>query len=180
MGIEELENEIIQNAENDASAIIKQAEQEAVKLQKEYNEEAENKRKKHDEALKMEAEQISKIALSRAQTEANKHLFDRKKEILNEVFEKASVKLRNMNEKEKKKLYHDAFKKVSRDIDINIIYCNTKDASLFSQKTKTDNNISFGFIVENKEGTKQQDFTLSTILEEVRPKLMHKLADKLF
>lgn len=183
MSLENVKDEIIRNAKDEAKKVLNNAKKDAKSIVKEAEAQAtkvENAAKqdqKADETLKKNKGTVS------IQLETKKLLFEKKKEIMQETYEKALKKLEGIDARKKKTIVTTLFNKASEQMKIATIYCNKKDAVLLKKKnikTVANDAIQAGFIAENKNGTVRLDYTFATLFEGVRENTLQKVANMLF
>jgi len=180
MGLEEVETEILAVANQKGEEILSEGKKEAHALLHDAEERVNAYKKKlkiHEDQLFSEMETL---VIASAQTEAKKLLLDSKKEVLDEAFQAAFEKILGAGEANRKEYLRKHLEKAKKEITIATIYCNAKDAKYFKEYPCKETPMQGGFIAENKEGTVQVDYRFETLLDTIKEKELHKLAELLF
>lgn len=177
MGLEEVKDEILQEAEQEASEIVEKAEEEAEKIKEEAREEAEQIREKHRKELEDEKESIRKQELSNARMKAKEEKLRAREESLSEAFESFEEKLRNLDGDEREGFVDSCLEKVEFNVGKVIGGSEFKDAVDVDFEEDQDIN---GIIAVSEDETRRQSFTFDKIIQQYRDQYRKQVAEKLF
>lgn len=180
MGLEEVKEEILNNARDDSNKQIEEAKKEAQEIT--------NKAKKRisDYKIKLKddkeelIENLKKMKIAQARSEAKKLVLDKKKELIDIVFEKAKQKLASLNDDKRKKYIQTLIGKAKNEIEVATVYCNKKDKNFLQALKCEETDIIGGIIVENKDKSIRIDYTFETLLDNVKENSLQEIARRLF
>jgi len=182
MGLEELREEILENAKKDAAAIMAEADKEAEEILKGSDLAA----KEYEEKVSAETEKLldamEKKELASVELEIKKASMEAKREVIDAVFENAEKKLARLPKKDKEQVLSSLLKKAQKQLDVGTVYCNEADMAFFSKgKFKVEKaDINQGIIVENTDGTVRLDFSYDEMLANIREKSLQSIGKLLF
>ena len=177
MGLEQIEKEIVEIKNKEASKMIEEANTKALEIKEETeNKIAEEDKRSEDETEKL-LDQIKQSFEAIAKFEIKRTELSSKKEIIEQVFEKTIEKINSLDDKTAEKLTKILLDDAKNEIDVKTIYCNEKTKKIIPKefKVKTEEMIG-GIIAENSDGTIRVDNRFETILEEVRRDALKKIA----
>ena len=185
MGLEEVKQDILEEAEKSASEIISKASKEAEEIIAKADEEAHKLDEVSKEEYDKELASLEKKELAVAKLEAKKYLFDKKKEIMNMMVEAAKKEILNMPKTNKEPLLKGLVSKAEKEFPIAYIYCNESEISIVKKYVKKSVNvlsekISGGIIAENLDKTLRIDYSYDTLFNDIYEKQLHNLAQILF
>ena len=177
MGLEQLKQEILNNAKAKASAIIKDAESEAKEIVNNAKTQIDEYKKLQEVEMKKELGAEERLYIAFANSGAKEIILIKKKEIIDSVF--ISAKEEIYKQYKSKGYIVRLIKRSEKEIDIGMIYCNKEDLNDIKSYKVEAKDIN-GIIAENKEGTIRVDLSFDTILEDVRSKYLTEIAGILF
>ncbi len=180
MGLEEVKEEILNSARNNSSDVIEEAKKEAqqiiIKAKTRVNE---YKKKLEDDKSKL-IENLEKMKVAQARSEAKKLVLEKKKEIIEGVFEQIKQKLAALNDSERKKYIQKLIEKAKDEIEIATVYCNKKDKRLLQDFKCEEASIIGGIMVENKNKSVRVDYSFETLLSNIKESSLQEIAKILF
>ncbi|MBI4453962.1 hypothetical protein HY636_04940 [Candidatus Woesearchaeota archaeon] len=185
MGLEEVKQDIMEEAEKSVSEIISKASKEAEEIAANSEEETHKLDEKSMEEYSKELVSLEKKELAVAKLEAKKYLFDKKKEIMNIAVEAAKKEILNMPKTSKEPLLKGFMSKAEKEFPVACIYCNESEMQIVKKNVKKSVNvlpakISGGIIAENMDKTLRIDYSYDTLFNDIYEKQLHKLAQILF
>ncbi|MDP6704388.1 MAG: V-type ATP synthase subunit E family protein [archaeon] len=185
MGLEEVEKDILQRIESKSKAIDSLGEREADSIIAEARDEIKNLTKKRNSELEKTIEGLEKKETAFSNLQARKINLDVRKRIMESAYSKAFVKVEKIAIGKKQTFLKALLKKGRGEIDAFGVYTNAEDKALLkklAQNLKHLGNIetSGGFILVNKEGSVQVDYTFETIFEETQRSSLKGVSDILF
>ena len=181
MAIEAIQEEIMGLAEKEAERQIAQAMKKAEEIRQETNTTLSLEDKKGETETDSLIEQLKQAIEASAKFEIKKLELTSKKDMINNVFDKATEKIMSLDEKTHERLTKILLKDAEKEIDIGKIICNEKTKKYLPKEfqIKTEEMIG-GIIAESKDGTLRVDNRYETILEEIRRDALKKIAKSMF
>lgn len=177
MGLEEVKNEILQEAEKEASKIVDEAEAEAEEIKEQAEAEAEQIREKHKEELEQKKESVRKQGLSNARMKAKEEKLRAREQSLSEVFEEFEDRLENLDSDERASFVENCLDNVEFDVGKVIGSSEFEDAVDVEFEENEDIR---GIIVVSEDETRRQSFTFDKIIQQFRDEHRKQVAEKLF
>ena len=180
MGLEEVKNEIVQQAKAEADRIISTAEAEAEDINKKAREEVkayEENAKAHNVSL---FERTEKKMIAAAQFDGQRKILSTKQGAIDAVLNSVKESIVTMKAPARKKFLSMLLTSAKKEISIERIFVNKKDLKTLSGVTSKPIDINAGLIAENKDATISVDLSIKTLLEEVRGTHLVKLNEVLF
>jgi V/A-type H+-transporting ATPase subunit E len=182
MALEDVKKEIIEKAEKEAKVILAEAKTKEKEVLTKANGELDLLKITKSAETKATVEALRKREISTANLNAKKVVMETKKEVLDQAFDKAIDSIKSMTDAKKKTLLNKILDKASKEIDVEYIYCNSKDVKLITagkQKILAKNMIG-GLILESKDKSIVLDYSFDTMIENVRSKNLQQIAGILF
>jgi len=180
MGLEELKEEILNNARNDSNRIIEEAKKEAEQIMTKSRERIDEYKKKLEEDKKKLTENLEKMKTAQARSEAKKLILDKKKEIIDGVFEKAKQKLNTLNGSKREEYTQKLIEKAKNEMEIATVYCNKKDRKFLQDFNCEETDILGGVIVEKEDKSVRIDYSFETLLGNIKESSLQEIAKLLF
>lgn len=178
MGLEEVRNEIKEKAAREKDKIISEARKEAQSILAKTIEKAKNAQVHELESAKRIVESIERKEITTTELDIKKKMLNIKKESITEVFDEA---LKTLGKDKKQSKYLEALlKKAKKSMDVAKIRANAKDKSEFKDYTFEKDDISGGFIAENKDGTIRMNYSYDTLMEDLKGETVTDVAKILF
>lgn len=180
MGLEELKQEIIANANKSANAVVSEAESEAERIAKQLDEKIEPYKKNLDEDRKAAIKVIEKTINAMADSESKRVILDKKKEIMESVFDSVKAALSRLDRRRREQHIENLLKKAKSEIEVSKVFCSSKDAKHVKDLKCESIDILGGLIAENSDGTIRVDYSYETLLSDVKEHSMQETAKILF
>lgn len=181
MGLIDLKDEIINEANKNADELLKKAEGEAKEIAKKAEQEAKELHNKAEQEAEDEIVQLGKKEIASATLEARRIIFDKKKGLIGEVFESARKNLASLPKVQKQAIINSLLKKAAKEIDIATVYCSKQDKALVNGTFAVlEEEISGGIIAENSDGTVRIDHSYDTLLDTIKESNLQDIASSLF
>ena len=180
MGLEELKNEIIEEAEKRAKQIIEDGKKEADSITAKAKEQIKGYKAKLREDENNLILNLEKMKIAQTRSEIKKQLLDKKKSVIDSVFEEAIKKIKNFPDKKRRQYLENLLEKAKKELDIARIYCSKKDSKFLKDIECVPEDITGGLIAENKESTMRIDYSFDTILENIKENSLQEVAKILF
>jgi vacuolar-type H+-ATPase subunit E/Vma4 len=180
MGLEEVKNEIVQQAEVEAAKIKSTAEAEAEEIKKNAREEVnqyKNDAEKHTSIL---FERTEKKMVAAAQFDVQRKILRAKQDAIDMVLNSVRESIVSMKTPARKKFLSRLLADAKGEISVAKVFVNKKDAKLISGVTTKPIEIDAGLVAENKDDTISVDLTIDTLLEQIRAEHLVELSEVLF
>ncbi|VVB89562.1 V-type ATP synthase subunit E [uncultured archaeon] len=182
MGLDAIVQEIKAKGKAEAERISGEAYKEASQIIAEAQSQAEKTKAARQEAARKEIERLRQQELSSANLEVKRANLNARKEVLDEVAEKAKELLLKLPAEKNRKLLQSIIEK-NQDGNSKI-YSNSKDKALVKKLTKLEYageiDCTGGVVIENADGTEYLDFKYETILKNVSEQSLKQVFDILF
>lgn len=177
MAIEDVRREILDNAKNEAKSILKEAES----VKKEVMDAA----KVQVDSIKKQTEEEAKITINnyktRVMAETNsglkKQRLQLEKELIQEVFDDALIKLGKLNVKTRTK---HVTKLVESNKEYGVVLCAKKDETSLKGYKPNNVDIAGGVILEDSIGEVRLDLSYETLLNDIKKNSLSEVAQILF
>ncbi len=182
MGLDAIVQEIKAKGKAEADRISGETYQEISKIISEAESQAAKLKTAKQEAAKKEIERLRQQELSSAHLEVKRAMLNARKELLDEVYEKAKDAVGKLPADKNQKLLSSIIKK--NENSNTRIYSKAKDTSAVKKLTKLkyagEIDCIGGVIIENADGTEYLDLRYDTILKNVSEKSLKQVSDILF
>jgi len=182
MGLENIINEILEQARSEAIVIGTEAENEGEKQIHEAKTEAEKIKKSHQALADAQIERMHKQELSSAHLEIKRATLNAKKDILNSTMESTKEVISSMSSEKNANLLKVLLNKYGNEG--TRVYSNGRDAKLVQEMTELtfmgEIDCIGGLIIENDDGTVRLDYTFDTILDAAFEQSLKQVSDILF
>lgn len=176
MGLEEIQSEILQNAEEKAEEIKEEAEQTREEIIEEAEKEAEEIKEEEKQKLEEQKESYEKKALSNARMKAKQEKMNAKEEKIQEVFEEFKEYLEDLSKTDKSNFAERCIEKV--EFDVGKIQGSSEFEDAVSQEFE-EKDIN-GIVVVSEDGARRQEFTFDKITEDFKDQYRRQVAEELF
>ncbi len=182
MPLEPIIEEIIRKGHQQVAEIKSSAEEEAEKIILEAKESAKEILRRAREEAEREAERLRRQEISSINLEMKKEELNRKREVVEKVYEKLVEKVSSLDGGEREKLLKKLLEKYEgQDY---VVYSSKRDEELVRKLTKLEyaGNVDCigGVVLESRDGEYRINLTFDTILQEVYESRMKDIYEKLF
>lgn len=182
MGLEHVKHEIIEQAEAEAKGLLAEA-----KVQVKHELEAAHALVDQFEAEVHAAEEkdcalLEKKYYANMKMQAKRILFQKRKEILTELFVALREGLSKLPQADRQKMMNVFFQRAKKQCVVGKIYCAKQDFPLAKKlwKQAEVTPILGGIIVEDPSGTLRIDYSFDTSLHDLEEKKLQEVAKLLF
>lgn len=184
MGLEQVQEEILDTARKEADTILAEAKAKINVLKKEQN----HVRNEFKRVALAETEQELQILQKRCDAqmhlEEKKVVMETKKRLLDDAYKKALEQVEKWNDSQRSMFIRAALTMSSKQMGIGKAYCSEKDKPLVVKERGKQVKIEIapinGIIIENNDATQRLDFTYDALGELVREKTLQDVARTLF
>ena len=176
MGLQEVKDEILNEAEKKSQELEKQGENKAEEIIEDAEKEAEKIVKVSREELENEKEKIRKKRTSKANMDAKQKIQKSKEKNVKKAFESFEEELNKLSESEREKFVENA--KENANFNVGLV----KGSEEFEEFVDQDfeEMESKGLILESSNGEKSLNLTFSRIRDEYEKNYRSNVAKKLF
>ena len=179
MGLEQVKDEIVEEARKEADKIIAEAEEEADAIVEDAETEAEKIRENAKQELEEEKSSLEKRKISNANMKAKKQKLKAKEEKINEAFKDFKHELESMAASDKEEFVGSCFDLVSFEIGSVKASEDFEDA-VESKGYDPEELEESGIVLKSQDGERQQNFTIQKIVENYRENHRRAVAKQLF
>lgn len=179
MGLKEVKQEILNEAEKEAEEIKKQAEKKAEEIKKEAREKADSINSEAEKELEEEKSSLKKRAVSGARMEARKKKLKAKEEKINSVFRRFREELEDLDDERKKSFVENAIDRTGFDVGKAFASEGYREL-LEDQGLDVETLDDEGFVLQSEDGERQRKFTLERIVESFKESHRGEVAEVLF
>jgi V/A-type H+-transporting ATPase subunit E len=184
MAMEEVAQNILDKARNEADQRIHAAELEREKTLQEADLKIENMAKAVEKELQDNLTRMRRQEISSAELEAKKIVLNTRKDILNRTFEETLSELSKMKPQDKAALYKKILADGKKVIHRPKVFCPEGEADLLAGlrgcDSLTEIEMGPGLILENEDGSVRLDYRFKTILESIWNREMKTISNMLF
>ena len=180
MGLEKVKDEVLNNANKEASRIREQADNEARRIVEESEEKINDYRKKVSDETKSIIKTIKNREKASAELELKKLSLEAKKDLIEQVFAGVKNKIEKLSQAKRKELIKKLVEKAKNEIDVKLIYCSQKDMRFVEGFDAKEETIFGGIIAENADGSIRVDYSYDSLLQNLREKYLGDVAKILF
>lgn len=180
MGLQEVKQEIINKAKKKASAIIKEGNKEAKAIIAHAEDQVNEYKAKMDKDKRKACMGLEKIQIAAANSEAKKLELDAKRDAIESAFVEAKEKILQRGSEKKKAHLLQLLKKAKNELQVETVYCNAKDKQFIGDANVVEGDMEGGIIAENKDETIRVDYRVETLLESIKERELHAIAEILF
>lgn len=175
MGLDDVKNEILDEAEQEKNEILEEAEDRRQEILDEAEEEAKRIRSEAEEEIEEDKASREKKAVSNANMKAKQKKLNAKEKALDQAFESFREELRDLSDDEKESMIENAIESAKFDVGL------VKGSDDFEDLTDTDFESADvkGFILVSDDGERQLNFTFDKITDDYRAKYRKDVAEEL-
>ena len=182
MGLNDVRQRIVEEAEKKAALLVRDAAAEGQKI----TADAQREVKEHEKELRAHSEKmlsaLERKELAAAEYEGKKVLLDKKRGIIDQVMSEATQELRRMPSHEREQMLTLLLKQARSDLDVKTVYVNKQDKTCIKEKgiTVKENAIIGGLIAETADGRMSVDLSFEELLAQIRETYLRELSEVLF
>ena len=130
---------------------------------------------------KKKTKKIKKQHIASRNLDIKKEKLKTQKEMMNKVFDQTRKQFsEKMSEEEIREFLNGLLEKANQKIKVHKVLCSESDIELIDFPNKEKADIAGGIIAENKDGTVRLDFSLETLLTDIKQSYLDKVTRKLF
>lgn len=176
MGLQEVKDEILNEAEEKAARIRDEGEKKADEIIESAEEEAEKIKDKTDREIKEEKEAMEKKEISRAEMNAKKRIQKARQEVVTETFKDFREKLEDLTDDQMQAFVEEA--KQQANFDVNKIEGSEEFKEFVD--TEFEEMDQKGLILESGDGKKSLNLTFDRLVDEFKRNYRGNVAQILF
>jgi len=179
MGLEKIKEEILSKAAALEKDILADAEAKANEIKIKAAGKISQLEKEAAQKLESESKSLESREISLANMEAQKMLFEAKRELTDNAYEEAFSKIRNMPPKEREHTIKKLLEIAKKEIDVGTIYSNKNDKTYCGDRSK-EIQVDGGIICETKDGNVRVNLTFNALFADLREKTSKEVSKILF
>ena len=183
MGLNEVKQEILRNAQKQAGSIIADANNEAKAIGDNAQVEIQEYRDKVEKNTTALISAMERKESAGVEFDLKKALLDKKKEIIERVFTNVLNDLVSASAKKKEDILKMLIAKAGKEIDVKLVYVNKADKPIVSKMNGLqckEADIIGGVIAETADGTIRIDYSYEEILDAIKKDNLQQIALLLF
>lgn len=179
MGLNDVKNEILQEAEEEADRIIEEAEEEADEIISRAQEKADQIRKSTEEEVEEEKETLRQKEISNAKMQAKERKLEVKDRKIGQTFSNFRERLEDLSQDEKEDFFDNVVKQTEFEVG-KVLGNEDFQESAESEGFDFEEIDDQGVILESEDGERRKNYTFDKIVEDFRDRYRKKVAKKLF
>jgi len=188
MGLENVKQEILDQAQEKAELLLEQAGKEAREIKSkasaEISEYLEQAKQSHEKLV----EAMEKKSLAQARFDAQRLMMNAKKESVEEVLREVRNAIIHLNKTDKQKFLKQLLATAEEEVHVEKVFVAKEDVSLLSgvhsgvhSGVKVEaKEIYGGLIAQNKDGTISVDLSVDELLESAKNEMLVEISGVLF
>lgn len=183
MGLDEVKQEILSNARKEADVILASARLEAQEIDNNVQAEIQEYRNTVGQDTEKLVTAMIRRETASVEFDLKKARLDKKKEMIESVFENSKKKMQNLNANDKEKIFQKLVAKANKEIDVKVVYANEADKAIVSKikgVTYKESDISGGVIAETEDGRMRIDYSYNEIFDAIKKDNLQQIALLLF
>ena len=182
MGLEHVKHEIIEHAEREAQKLAAHAKQQAKKEMDRAHAAVDAFDTDIQAQLQKELEQMEKKYSASMKLLSKKFLLQRRKEILEKLFQQLRTTLSSLPKSEKNTLYTLLYTRAKKQCSVGKVYCAKQDMALVKTLTSAvfEQPMAGGIIVESKDGDYLFDDSFDSMIAQLYEQKLQEVTAQLF
>lgn len=179
MGLQQVKDEILDEAEEQSAEIKEDAEAYREEKLEEAEKEADKIIEEAEEEIEERKEDLRKKKISNARMEAKRNKLEAEKEEINKLFEEFEEEMKDLSDDEAADMLENAVEETSFEVGKVVGSSQFKDAA-------EDEDLEFeeedreGFLILSENGERRRDYSFNKIFKEFEENHRKQVADKLF
>ncbi|MDY6768860.1 MAG: V-type ATP synthase subunit E family protein [Candidatus Nanohaloarchaea archaeon] len=180
MGLDDVTQEIIDSAEEEAEAIRSEAAAEKEQILDDARAEAEQIRDEAEAAAENEAEALRKKELAAARMDARQAALAAREDVMDDVVDRFHDRIEELDEDDEHVLVAAALDRLDGAVDIGTVHVSDHLHDLASDYGDVEPMAERGVVVESSDGTRRFDLTFDTIADKTVRENRKDLSEVLF
>ncbi len=181
MGLEEVKQGLKEELEERREIILEEARRRKEELEKEAKQEIETYREKKEKDAENLIKNLERSELATTKLQSKKKRLSVKKDAIDNSFRQVMDKLVSKKPKQREEIIEALIEKAEDEIDVGKIFCASKDKKLIENyEVETSDDIEGGIVCESKDGQSRVDYTIESLLVEIREETLKEVEEKLF
>ena len=184
MGLENVKQEILDQAQEKAELLLEQAGKEAREIKSkasaEISEYLEQAKQSHEKLV----EAMEKKSLAQARFDAQRLMMNAKKESVEEVLREVRNAIIHLNKTDKQKFLKQLLATAEEEVHVEKVFVAKEDVRLISEINYgvkvEEKEIYGGLIAQNKDGTISVDLSVDELLESAKNEMLVEISGVLF
>ncbi|MBI4440506.1 hypothetical protein HY638_06035 [Candidatus Woesearchaeota archaeon] len=177
MGLNEVKEELLEQANRGRDSIIDKARQEALQIMEQAKRQSSEAGEIALKRVRKSIEENERREIAAATLESKKRCLAEEKRLIQEVMEGSRESLKKMKQRE---VLSKLLARAESELKIGKIFCSSNDAPFFREKYPAEiRGMIGGLIAENEEGSVSIDLSFDTLLETVAEKNSHEIHNAL-
>ena len=180
MGLQDVKNDILREARDEASELEEEAKQKKDEILKEAEDKAEEIKEEARKEVEESKQSERKKAVSSANMEARNKKLQAKQEKLGEIFREFKEELQDLDDQEKQDFVKNAVNEA--EFEVSEIEASEEFIEVIDGRKHevTENSDLDGFVLVSENGERRKNFSIDKIAESYKDEYRQKVAEKLF
>ncbi|WEL19693.1 V-type ATP synthase subunit E [Candidatus Nanohalococcus occultus] len=179
MGLKEVKDDILQEAQQQADSITSDAQSKADEIIEEAENEADRILQEAEEEIEEEKESLEKQQLSNARMEAKKKKLDAKQNALEQVFDRFRDELEELSGEERQKFVANCLERAEFEVGTVKASEEFKDV-VESEGFEPEDFHKTGLVVVSEDGNRKQEYSLDRIVQSLKDEHRKEVSEVLF
>lgn len=179
MGLKEVKDDILTEAERKADRITSEAEEEAEEIVEEAEEKAESILEAAEEEIEERKESLEKQELSNARMEAKNKRLEAKQNAIEDVFDSFRKELEDMSESERKQFVENCLERT--EFEVGAVKASEEFADAVDEEGfEPEKFEKTGIVVLSKDGNRKQEYSFDRIIQSMKTDHRKQVSEVLF
>lgn len=179
MGLKEVKDDILTEAEQEADRITSEAESKADEILAEAEEEADRIIEEAEKEIEERKDSLERQQLSNARMEAQKKKLNAKQDAIQEVFDSFRGEINGLSDGEKQEFVENCLERAEFDVGAVKSSEEFKDA-VEAEGFNSEDFEKTGIVVLSEDGNRKQEFTVDRILQNMKDRHRKEVSEVLF
>ena len=188
MGLENVKQEILDQAQEKAEQLLEQAGKDAREIKTKASAEIAEYVEQAKLSYEKLVEAMEKKALAQARFDAQRLMMNAKKEVVEDLLREVRKTITSLNRADKQKFLKQLLETAEEEVDVEKVFVAKEDIGLLSgvhsgirSGVKVEaKEISSGLIAQNKDGTISVDLSVDELLESAKNEMLVEISGVLF
>lgn len=180
MGLEKVKERVLEEARQKAKDRIDSANAETREIMKPFSSQIKEKESALRSQMEAEVASIKRREAAIAKLESKKMSLAFRKDFIEGIFSQAKERLSRLPETERASYIKKLLQKANSELEMEVIYCNKKDARYVTGYKAKEADITGGIIAESADGSLRVDYSYEALLEQLKESLLPELDKLLF
>lgn len=180
MGLDEIKQQLINDAKQEAQKIEHETEEQIKKIEEEATKTKNELKAKAQKELHETTEILRKRKIAQTKFESQRKKLNVKKQAIEQTIEETINTVTKMSEQDKTSLLQTLLEMAQQEIEVETVYVNKNDQKLIKFPKVISTEIEGGLIAENKDKTISVNYSIESMLERIKEQKLTQIGEELF